>query len=551
MKHFLPKTTLTVLSLLGLGGYEARASHAQGGDLRYEYIGNQYSPVRPNLYKVTCRFFRDCSGVDAPSSMTLNARIGTATTSCASTDSRNFTATLTKQGLPIYGNQYCATASGVCTGAGPDNYEENTYTGTVTLAPAQWVLSAEENARPALANLSNVITRTLRFEAVLNNQLQAGGTTTTLTNSSPNFGSTPAVFVAWQRDISLNMGAYDADGDSLAFSLVTPLEGCNMLSPYTSTPAGGTYTLSPGCTAVMPSTALSATYPLPSAQLTGACPVFTAAPYFLLDAATGRLRFTPIAYTANTTPGQGLNKYALTVKVDEFRRLNGSYQHVGSARRELFVNVYDCGQNQLPRFASTMQVFGQSGPVAVATPISVRAGAATSVVLTATDANAGQHITFSANHLGVPGVSVVQNSATTLSIEFAPPATLPEGTYYVTVRADDDACPIKGFEVQTLAFRVTNTALSSANAQQRPVVSAYPNPFGASVRFTLARPARPAAAVLVLDRLGRVVARLPVPPGPGPDASLTWTPDPALPAGLYLARFPDAPQAVRLLRLTN
>ncbi|RAK69472.1 hypothetical protein [Hymenobacter edaphi] len=550
MKHLLPKAALTLLSLLGLGSYEARASHAQGGDLRYEYIGNQYNPVRPNLYKVTCRFFRDCSGIDAPTSLTLNARVGTPVTSCNSNDSRNTSATLTRQGLPVYGNQYCATTTGVCSASGPDNYEENLYVGTVTLATAPtWTMSVVENARPTLANIggnTNIV-----FEAVFNNQIQAGGQVTTITNSSPNFGALPAAFVGWQQAISLNLGAFDADGDSLAYSLVSPLTDCNTPSVYPAAPIGGNYSIGTGCTAAMPATMLSATYPLPSAQLTGACPVRTATPYFLLDAANGTLRFTPIAYTAGSASSQGLNKYALSVKVDEYRRLNGAFQHIGSTRREIFVNVYDCGQNQMPRFASTMQVYGMTGAVALATPIPVRAGAATSLVLTATDANAGQRVLFTANHMSVPGVSITQTGATTLAVEFSPPATLPTGTYYVTVRADDDNCPVRGFEMQTLAFRVTNTTLSSHGPAKQVVSSAFPNPFAEQVSFSLARPTAAASAVEVVDQLGRVVERLPVPAGAGPEASLTWRPAPGLPAGVYLARFPQGQQTVRLMHLTR
>lgn len=548
MKHLLPKTALALLSLLGIARTEALASHAQGGDLRYEYIGHQFSPVRPNYYKVTCRLFRDCSGINAPSSLTVNCRVGTPATSCASTDSRNFTATLQLQGQPIYGTQYCSTTTGLCTATGPDNNEENTYTANVTLPAANWTLSVEENARPSLANLSNASGTSLRFEATLDN-------TSGLNNTSPNFGTMPAVFVPWQQAVALNAGAYDADGDSLSFSLVTPVTGCGQPSTYSAVPPLGTYDMGNGCVTIMaPNTPLSATYPLPSAQLSGSCPARTGTPYFHFDPASGTMLFTPIAYTPNSTTApssQGLNKYALSVKVDEFRRnASGNYQHIGSTRREIFLNVYDCGTNQLPRIGATMQAYGM-GQVSLSTPIPVRAGSGTSVLLTATDGNAGQRMFFTTNSLNVPGVFSQQTNANTLLVEFNPPATLPVGTYYVTVKVEDDNCPVKGMEVRTIAFRVTNTTLGTRDQAKQLVSTAYPNPFTDEVRFTLARPASAAAAVEVVDQLGRVVERLPVAAGTGSEVTLTWRPTAALPAGVYLARFPQGQQTVRLLHMTR
>lgn len=542
MNRLLPALVLTLLSWLGLARPEACASHAQGGDLRYEYIGDQFSPARPNYYKVSCRLFRDCSGIAAPATLTLNCRVG----ACGTTNSQNFTATMLRQGSTVFGAQYCATLSGYC-GSSVDNYEENTYAANVTLAPQQWVLSTSESNRPPLANINGA--PDLYFEATLNN-LIVGTTqnpTVSLTNSSPTFGMQPTTFVPWLQEAALNMGAFDADGDSLAFSLVSPLAACGTPVSYRST--SGIYPLSGSCFASMqPNQQFSATFPLPSAELTGTCPMQTASPYFAFSASNGMLLFTPIVYTAGQS-SQGLNKYALTVKVDEYRRLNGAYQQIGSVRRELFMNVYDCGQNLMPRFADLVQVTGQPAPVALAAPIVVQRGTPVTVTLTATDANAGQQLAFRANQLNVPGITALQTGATTVDVTFAPPATLPDGTYYVPVQAEDNNCPLKGQTVQTLAFRVTGTTLSSRAPGRQLVSTAFPNPFADEVRFTLARPRGAAPAVEVVDQLGRVVERLPVPAGPGPEATLTWRPAPALPAGVYLARFPEAAQTVRLLHL--
>ena len=515
----------------------AQASHAQGGDLRYEALGN-------NRYRITCRFFRDCSGIDAPNLLSLSARVGTTTTACASTAPQNFTTTLLRSTIRS-GTQYCATVSGICTTNGPDNYEEVTYLGTVTLPANEWVLSVTETVRPSLANIPG--STDLYFQATLDNR-------NGLANTSPDFGSLPAVFVAYNQSITLAAAAFDLDGDSLAYSLASPLDGCNTPSTYLSPPpsiaagAGCTTTL----TAPMPAS-YSPAYPLPSVLTTGSCPQLQGTPAFSFNAATGAMRFRPAAYTPNPTGSpslRGLNRYAVVVKIEEWRRVNGTYRNVGSARREMFLNVYDCGLNQMPRFAGTMQVQNQAA-VSTTTVIPVQSGATATLLLNATDDNAGQQLTFTANHLGVPGVSAQQTGGNTLALSFTPPADLPDGVYHVTVRAEDNNCPVKGFEMQTLAFRVFGAPLSTRTRAATTLRPAYPNPFAEQVTFRLLRPAT-GQQVDIVDQLGRVVEQLRVPAGAANlDAELSWRPAPGTPAGVYLARFPEGRQTVRLLYLAR
>jgi hypothetical protein len=543
MKHLLHSTAFLLLLLLGLSARSARASHAQGGDLRYESLGN-------NQYRVTLRYFRDCSGITAETTHTLNVRVGTPTTSCNSTNPLNTTVTLLRQGPTLFGNQYCATVGGICTNNGPANYEENIYVGTVTLPAQQWTLSVEASARPAIVNIGG--NTTIRFEAYLDNRL-------TSLNSAPNFGTSPAVFVGWKQNVTLNMGAFDAEGDSLVYSLVTPLEGCNTLSTYQPYPGMGTtptvISTNPPCILTPPTTPqpalFSATNPIAlRVDTTGSCPVRQAVPGTLsFNPANGSISFSPGVYNATAPSSAGLNKYAVAVKVDEYRPFNGVYQLIGTTRRELFITVYDCGINTNPRFANTVRVYGQSTPQPLTQVIPVRSGSATSLIITASDANAGQSLTLTANHLNIPGVYVQQLTSGSMALEFTPPASLPDGTYYVTVKAEDDNCPVKGFEMQTLAFRVSGSPLSSRAKANQMLASAYPNPFADQVRFALPRPAgHPAAAVEVTDQLGRLVERLPAAPAAGTaEAQLQWRPKPGTPAGVYLARFPDGQHTVRLL----
>ncbi|GAA4392881.1 T9SS type A sorting domain-containing protein [Hymenobacter koreensis] len=238
----------------------------------------------------------------------------------------------------------------------------------------------------------------------------------------------------------------------------------------------------------------------------------------------------------------------MVVKVEEWRRLGGSHTLVGTTRREMVLVVSDCGTNIPPQFAANLQLNGSTSQ-SVSRLIPVQRGQTVTALLQATDANAGQTLVTTGNDTGVPGAQIWPRGNGAVEIEFTPPASLPDGTYYVTVTATDDACPVKGFSTQVVGFRVGNSPLKSRNQAARTLVSAYPNPFTDRVTFTLMRAADKAAVVLVVDQLGRVVDRLPAPAGSSPDVQVTWQPAAAVPAGVYLARFENGQQTARLLRV--
>ncbi|WP_345236708.1 hypothetical protein, partial [Hymenobacter saemangeumensis] len=463
-----------LLLVLSLGlARPAQASHAQGGDLTYAPLGN-------NLYRVTCRFYRDCSGIAAPTSINLTMRNGACNT-------QGSQVTLARQGNPIYGSQYCATISGVCTMNGPDNYEANTYVGDVTLPPGLWTLSAEETARPTLANLNNGQSGTLRLEATLDNR-------SGLQNTSPVFSTIPAFFVPVGQNSIVSHNAFDADGDSLVYSLERPLNACGIFETYSAYPVACSSTVLssvPPCVLSCQSPATySATLPIAVTNDTiGSCPNKTVAPNFYFDFTNGSLSLTPAIFNATAPSTQGLNKYVAVVKVSEYRRVGGALALIGSVRRELIFTVYDCGTNVNPNIAptGTIQVGTTSRTVNLNQIIPVQSGEPLVLTLAATDANAGQNLTYSIGYNALPGVQLMQLMqlpARQARLTFTPPLSLRDGLYRVAVTVEDDACPIKGSETRTLTFRVFGSPLAGRSA--RPVeLTAAPNPFREQVQFQL------------------------------------------------------------------
>ena len=540
----------------------ARASHAQGGQLTYEYVG---TAAQPNRYKVTCRFFRDCSGIDVPTSFTLNCRVGTPTTSCTSNDSRNFTATLVR-GISTFGAPYCSSVGNQCSAAGRPNFETAKYEAVVTLPPApSWALSVEENARPSMANIPG--NTNLYLETTLNNQLTlASGSTLTINNTSPQYLDQNVLMplVCVRQRTTLNFSAIEPDGDSLVYSLDRPLDGCNQPSTYKTLTLSTGFPVStnPPCVAIGPtSVTFSPTFPIPSFSVSGNCPIRTATPFFTFNPQQGSFTFEPAFYDA-AVPAN--NKYVVVGKVTEYRRINGRYYLVGSVRRDMLVVVTDCGGNQVPNPPSLMA--GQPGPptdsLLVEAPI--QTDQLTDFYLT--DPNAGDQLTVVAatpntdpyylslyTNPAAPAlpVTVLANGTTApvLRVHLRPDPSVIGRTYRIPVQVMDNACPIRATQNFVLILRgIAPRPTATQSARQRGLTNAFPNPFTGQVSFTLPRP-RVAQPVRVYDPLGRVVAELALPAGTGTDVQLTWRPAPTLPAGVYTARAAAGGPSVRLLRV--
>ncbi|MBF9141855.1 T9SS type A sorting domain-containing protein [Hymenobacter properus] len=519
-----------LLVLLGLFfAKPAAASHMQGGDLTYASLGN-------NRYLVTLHIYRDCSGI-LPSSFDLVCRSGGCGTPAT------VTTPFVQVGAPVVSTQYCATLTGLCN-ATVTNTEAYTYTATVTLPPAaQWVLSTAQNARPSTTNITNP--GDLYFEATLNNLI--AGTTTSIVNNSPTASVQPAFFVPVHQLTSLSNNAFDVDGDSLVYSLETPLQGCGMPVSFASYPsATGVISTNPACTfQPLPISAYSAALPIfVDTDTVGTCPVKTGInPRFFFDARTGNVTLQPGRYL-NTPSANGDNKYAASIKISEYRRINGRYVLVGTMRRELYFMVYDCGNNLMPVVSPqvTVQTGTRSTVQALGQAIPVVAGESVSVLINASDRNAGQALALTLAYNAVPGTTLQNLGNGQARLTFTPALGTVPGSYRVAVTAEDNSCPIKGMDTKLVTFNVVASGPLAARAKTALVIDAYPNPFTEAVQFQLSTPG--VQVLTISDNLGRAVATV----RSQPDGSVRWQPAATLPAGLYLARTIDGSQSVRLLR---
>ncbi len=351
------------------------------------------------------------------------------------------------------------------------------------LPAGQWRLSTSDNARISdIQNITNSGGASMYIEAFLDN-------TVATQDASPQFESVLQPQLNPTALAQHSFSAFDTDGDSLRYETMMGLSNCSQSVPG------------------------------------------TLATQFHLNFASGA--FEPMVSTSN----QGY--YSTVVRVSEYRKVGARWALLGTVMRDQTFLVAPT-TNQPPTF-TTMQVNGGAaqplGPAAIA----AQPGQTVSVLLQATDPDAGQTLRFASEAPKVvPGLSLNRVGTTNSELlTWQVPATLPPGRYRIAVGVLDDGCAYNASEERTLTFVVGSTALAARAAATATDV--YPVPFREQVQFTTT----PNQAVVLVDALGREVARL----TSSATGLVRWQPAASLPAGLYLARSASSGQPLaRLLR---
>lgn len=486
MKKFLHSTSLLLLSwcLLLVGTQQAHASHVQGGQLTYTNVGN-------NQYVVTLFLYRDCSSSSGlPASMTLAVK-----SSCSATGN-TYPMTPVPNSIAV-GTQYCAAQqpNATCvTSATLPNFQSQQYrTGTITIQPGRWLLSTEICCRPNTANILDSFNETFYYEAVLNNQATVNGQLITLQNNSPQYSAqdVPVPFVPINQSTTIGFNTNDPDNtranpdqDSLAYSLVAPLGGCNEPLSYLPYPnAGPTQVFpptNPPCFILPPVNTPSAYSPtLPIAvgfNTTGACPILQGTTnLFIFNQAAGQFTFTPNIYR-NTAPVDGDNKYVVVGRVEDWRRLPGQQFHkhlAGVVRREIFIIVTN-STNQVPAPPSGTPVTPNAGTTVVQTvdslDVTIQPCNYSQVLVRFTDPDPTDLLTVAYTGAGTIPVDVLQSgdigtytlngNGTRTPVArflFQPSPAYSGRVLRIPFQIQDDACPTRGLQTRILIVRIAST----------------------------------------------------------------------------------------------
>jgi len=371
---------------------EVHATHAMGGDITYECLGN-------NQYRINMSFFRDCNGVAAPTSCSNgDLRFNVRSVQCGA----NFTACFVFQGMEVV-TPICATAIDRCNSSqGQYGVQRHRYSAVINLSQwancgtdwvIDWSLCCRNNA---ITSLQNPGSRDLYLSATLDNTVQP-------CNSSPRFLNDPVPFGCVGQPMVYNHGVSDMEGDSLVFALA-PARGTNgSLIPYA---AGYSYTQ----------------------------PVITSggANAVQIDPQTGTISFTP-----------SIQQFAVvTVLVREFR--NGV--QIGSYTRDLQFAIIPCANNN-----PTLSGINGTNTFTY----EVCAGTNFCFSVNSSDVDAGQTVTMTWNN-AIPGATFTTSGSPHPTGTFCWTPTVADiGQHIFTVSATDNACALVGSAVRGYLINVT------------------------------------------------------------------------------------------------
>ncbi|MFC5271865.1 T9SS type A sorting domain-containing protein [Adhaeribacter terreus] len=554
------KKLIPLLAFIIFGASPALfASHDLGSEISYLQTAS-------NSYQVTYKHYRDCAGVNAPLTIDLNVKAPGCNTG------RNVTLSqLSRKSVNPFGPSVNAN----CSGTSPFSlYEVVTYTGKVTFSAAEyacpdWVLSVVSGGPTPARNILGTSGNGRYTEAHLKLQ-------NNLVNSSPEFDTinAPLMYVNKFQDHVLSMAAQDPDGDSLVYTLVTPLEGPNQsviydtigggpngiiinpnpLPPFNTIPAGNPNSNPQIAINAIVMINFSATYPMFSYHVNwvpGQQVVFYA-PYFTLDSQNGEIKFNTSVYYDSAA--FWMNRYLVSINVDEYRKINGVVVKVGSVRRETLIQVIDGGANVNPNVTSRM---ANTQPIASGSEILLSPGTPLNLQIAASDANTSDAVIVTTNATGIltgATFTTTNGNAPTATIAWTPTTTnVREQPYYFQVQLRDNANPLRGVHTETFAVRVSNatgvTGIKNAFTSNANF-TAYPNPFTDQVTFRFNQQSK-AESIIIYNLLGRQVDQITISRTASGEQNMQWQNAGKHAAGMYVAKLVSAGKAIQTLKFTK
>lgn len=376
-----------------------------GTDITYECIGS-------NQYRVTVAFYRDCSGIGAPTSIALDYF----SPSCNIPSGTN-TVTLNLQNSqevsPLCPSQL---ANSTCNGGFFPGVEQYIYQGTISL-PSQcsdWIIGYAECCRNnSITNLASAASYNLYAYATINNM-------NGVCDNSPQFTTLPVPYICAGVPFNYNHGAVDADGDSLVYRMIVPSDNYNAPIAYQGS--------------------FSVDYPMSTTTGT-----------FAFDSTTGQMAFTP------DVPQVAV----VTVQVDEYR--NGVL--IGNTMRDIQIVVISSNlcTNEPPDISQITSITG--GGFIDSSTVQMCPNTQLTFDINAADAN-GDAITLTSNATtAIPGSSfTVIGSGSSVTGRFTwTPTVADTGFHPFQVTYKDDGCPVSTPQTVTYIVYVFDEVVASVD----------------------------------------------------------------------------------------
>ncbi|MDG1477374.1 MAG: gliding motility-associated C-terminal domain-containing protein [Vicingaceae bacterium] len=401
------KKFLLFITILFSGITSSYASHLMGAEITYTHVSG-------DDYEVTLIIYRDCSGI----TVSTNQNVTFESASCNQNINFNIPFIQT-----VDVSQVCPGQTTTCNGGTVPGTQQYVFRGIVTLTPCvDWIMHWNSGTRnPAITNLVAPSTENLYIQNTLNNVI---GTN----NNSPQFFAIPTPYICVNQLTIYNHAATDADGDSLYYSLSTPLT--------TPGPPGAPIAFTAGYSQAQP----IITNPVSSLNF---------------NQLTGEMCFVP-----------GQNQISVvSVLIEEFR----NNVLIGSQIREMQIVVSaTCSSNSNPSAGVTPTCSGGGGGMNIQfTSGSVTKVDTNSVTMCPNDTVCvsyafsdpdADNVTVDTNSISaaLPGCAInLTGDGTptpTLTVCWVP-SVLDTGLNVFSVILTDDACPISG--LQTFSYDIT------------------------------------------------------------------------------------------------
>jgi len=221
---------LGAYGLLLMGTTSLYATHLMGGEIELICVN---SGTTPPTYRIRVRIYRDCEGIEQPSTIVVRYQ----SSSC----NVNQTITLNRISVTDF-TPLCPGQQSVCQNSSSPNigWEEHVYeSSNIQLqACTDWVISTTDCCRN-----SAITTGSANEDFYLYIQVN---TQAAPCNNSPRYSNRPAALLCNNQSFCFNPGVSDPDGDSLVFRLTNcRTTGVNTTITYNGTCNGTCSGLNP------------------------------------------------------------------------------------------------------------------------------------------------------------------------------------------------------------------------------------------------------------------------------------------------------------------
>lgn len=403
-------------------GTNVFASHVLGGEIYYKYIKN-------NEYKVTLNIYRDCSGCK------INGNGGgTSSENCSEIDyifvkgTDNTTSKETKFQLSREKiadiTPLCRSKISTCNSGSNSNFG-------IELQQFSAVVDLDDSKIKGFCNYYIYLTLAERNDNITTGQAKQNfcidafiNSCASSKNNSSQFVSQPTFIVNSNKTQYPSFFAFDSDKDSLVYSLTSALSAIDKNTTYNT---GFSYSnpLTVYCNEMPPCT-----------------PDKTKETGFNFDKANGSALFIP---TNESEIG------VIAVKVEEYRKISGTWELIGYIKRDLQVYVKTSDGNNSPKFLSKDYF-----EICEEEPFTLK-------IETNDDKNSStmvyDSVSYTLNSV-LNGSSFTQYAQVSAPYNYGifkwtpPLGASSGGIYTLSVSATDNFCPLKSSSTQIISIKV-------------------------------------------------------------------------------------------------